>query len=126
MKCREAMQLMSSDLDSRMSGELVPALQAHVESCGECSQRSAALQRTRTALRSLGRVPAPADLALRLRVVISQELANSRQSRWEQFRVRWDNAFHALMVPATGGFVTTVLTFGLLINLLWPIPVPAA
>jgi hypothetical protein len=126
MKCREAMQLMSSNLDSQMSGEFAPALQAHVKSCGECSQRYAALQRTHKAVRSLGRVPAPADLALRLRVAISQELANSRLSRWERFHVRWDNVFRALMVPATGGFVTTVLTFGLLINLLWPIPVPAA
>lgn len=126
MKCREAMQLMSSNLDSQVSSELVPALQAHMESCGNCSQRYSALRRMHRAVRSLGRVPAPADLALRLRVVISQELASSRLSQWERLRVRWDNVFRALMVPATGGFVTAMLTFGLLINLLWPIPVPAA
>jgi hypothetical protein len=126
MKCREAMQLMSSNLDSQAPLELATALQAHVNSCAECSQRSAALQRTRAAVRSLGRVHVPEEVALRLRVAVSQELASSKISRWERLRVRWENAFNALMVPATGGFVTAVLTFGLLINLLWPIPVPAA
>ena len=66
MKCREAMQLMSSNLDSRVP--CAPALQTHVESCGECWLRYAALRRTQKAVRSLGSVPAPADLALRLRV----------------------------------------------------------
>jgi hypothetical protein len=42
------------------------------------------------------------------------------------WHVHWENAFRALMVPATGGLVTAVLTFGLLINLLMPIPVPEA
>jgi len=126
MKCREAVQLMSSNLDSQVARELAPALQAHVKLCAECSQRYLALQRTKTALRSLGRVAVPSDLALRLKVALSQELANSRISGWERFRVRWDNAFRAIMVPATGGFVTAVLTFGLLINLLWPIPGSAA
>jgi hypothetical protein len=126
MKCREAVQLMSSNLDSQVSLELAAALQTHVKSCAECSQRSVALQRTQAAMRSLGRVAVPEEVALRLRVAVSQELASSKISRWERFHVRWENAFNALMVPATGGFVTAVLTFGLLINLLWPIPVPAA
>ena len=126
MKCREAMQLMSSELDSKLEREIAPALQMHVRSCVGCSQRYQALHRTRAVVGRLGKVAPPADLALKLRVAVSQELARARQSRWERFTIRWDNAFRALMVPATGGFVTTVLTFGLLINLLWPIPVPAA
>jgi len=34
----------------------------------------------------VGRKPVPADLALRLRVAMSQELANTQRSRWEMMR----------------------------------------
>ena len=34
--------------------------------------------------------------------------------------VRWENLFNAVMVPATGGLVTTVIIFGLLISFLVP------
>ena len=59
-------------------------------------------------------------LALRLRVAISQEIANARSSRWDALRVRWENAFDAIMVPATAGLVTTMIVFGLLISLIYP------
>ena len=34
--------------------------------------------------------------------------------------MRWENAFDALMVPATAGLVTTMVIFGLLISLIYP------
>jgi Putative zinc-finger len=123
MKCLEAKRIMSSYLDCEVARELMSALQAHLESCTECSCRFSALERTKILTRSLGRMPVPPELALRLRVAVSQEIASVKRSRWEMFRVHWENAFRALMVPATGGLVTAVLTFGLLINLLMPIPV---
>ena len=84
------------------------------------------MKRTQALVGSLGRKPAPPDLALRLKVAISQQIANARRPRWEMLRVRWENVFDALMVPATGGLVTTILTFGLLINLLMPVQIPGA
>jgi hypothetical protein len=63
---------------------------------------------------------------LKLRVALSQELANSRRSRWDSLRVRWENAFNATMVPATAGLVTTLIIFGLLISFLYPAQVRAA
>lgn len=126
MKCPEAQQLMSAYLDSEVVRSQRAALQAHLESCVACSRRYRAMQRTHTIITALGRKPAPPELALELRVAISREAANARRRRWEMLRVRWENAFNALMVPATGGLVTTVLTFGLLINLLMPGQVPSA
>ena len=79
-----------------------------------------ALQRTPRLVGALGRKPAPPDLALRLRVAVSQEIADARRSRWEMVRVRWENVFNAVMVPATGGLVTTIIMFGLLISFLMP------
>lgn len=120
MKCLDARQLMSSYLDSAVARDEMSALQDHMGSCSECTRRYHALVQTQAAVSELGRRPVPPDLALKLRVAVSQELANSRRSRWERFAVRWENVFDMLMVPAMGGLVTTILTFGLLINLLMP------
>lgn len=126
MKCLEAKRIMSSYLDCEVTREEMSLFQAHLKSCLECLHRFRALERTKLVTRSLGRKSVPPELALRLRVAASQEIASVRRSRWEMLHVHWENAFHALMVPATGGLVTAVLTFGLLINLLMPIPVPEA
>jgi anti-sigma factor RsiW len=123
MKCLEAKRVMSSYLDCEISRNGMSALQVHLQSCRQCMDRFRALQRTKSMLGNLGRKSVPPELALRLRVAVSQEIAAVRRSRWEMLRVHWDNAVRALMVPATGGLVTAVLTFGLLINLLMPIPV---
>ena len=123
MKCLEARPIMSSYLDSEVSREQMSAFQAHLESCRECLHRFRALEHTKLVTRSLGRKSVPPELALRLRVAVSQEIASVRRSRLETLQIHWENAFRALMVPATGGLVTAVLTFGLLINLLMPIPV---
>jgi len=126
MKCAEAKQLMSPYLDCEVARSQRSALQAHLDSCVACSQCYRAMQRTHVIVSALGRKPAPPELALKLRVAMSREAANVRRSRWDMLRVRWQNVFNALMVPATGGLVTTVLTFGLLINLLMPGQIPSA
>jgi hypothetical protein len=126
MKCTVATQLMSSYLDAVISRNEMSDLQAHLDSCSGCTNRYQALRRTHALVSGLGRKSAPPDLALKLRVALSQELANGRRSRWEMLRVRWENVFNAVMVPATGGLVTTVVMFGLLINLMMPLQVPGA
>jgi len=120
MKCPDAKRLMSSCLDGAVTRSELSAVQTHMNSCVECSTRYLALQRTQTMVGALGRKPAPADLALRIRVAVSQELANAQRSRWEMLRIRWENVFNAVMVPATGGLVTTIIMFGLLISFLMP------
>jgi hypothetical protein len=84
------------------------------------------MQRAQSLVGSLGRKVAPPDLTLKLRVALSQEIANSRRSRWEMLRVRWENAFNAVMVPATAGIVTTLIIFGVLISFLYPAQVSAS
>jgi len=59
-------------------------------------------------------------------VALSQEIASAQRSSWEALRVRWENAFNAIMVPATAGLVTTLIIFGMLISLIYPGQVRAA
>jgi hypothetical protein len=91
-------------------------LTRHVEQCAACAREYAATQRAQQLLASLGRKKAPADLALKLRVAISREAAQTRRPRFEGMVVRLGNALNAFMVPATAGLVSAVLFFGLLLG----------
>lgn len=116
MKCTEIRKSFSPYLDGRVSGSEMRALTRHVEQCAACAREYAAVQRTQQLLSSLGRKRAPADLALKLRVAISRETAQTRRRRFEGVVVRLENALNAFMVPATAGLVSAVLTFGLLLG----------
>ncbi len=126
MTCSVAKGLMSSYLDGAVTRSQMARMDEHLRACVECAARFVSVQRTQSLVGSLGRKPAPADLSLKLRVALSQELANSRRSRWERLKVRWDNAFNAVMVPATAGTLTTLLVFGVLMSVLWPAHVRAS
>ena len=126
MTCAVAKRLMSSYLDGAVTRSQMAQMDEHLRACVECAAHFVSVQRTQSLVGSLGRKSAPPDLALKLRVALSQELANARRSRWDSLRVRWENAFNATMVPATAGLVTTLIIFGLLISFLYPAQVRAA
>src|SRR5208283_4272778 len=126
MKCSIAKRLMSSYLDGVVTRSQWAEVDEHLHTCEECGERYASMQRTQTLVASLGRKVAPPDLALRLRVAVSQQLADARHSRWDMLRLRWEDAFNAVMVPATAGLVTTMIIFGLLISVIYPGQVRAA
>ena len=116
MNCAEIKKLFSPYLDGRVSGSEMRALTRHIEWCADCAREYAAMQRTQQLLSNLGPKKAPADLALKLRVAISREAAETRRPRFEGVLVRLENALNAFMVPATAGLVSAMLTFGLLLG----------
>ncbi len=85
----------------------------------------AALRRTKWLMATMAPHPAPPELALRLKVAISQQLAAQRHHRWESLQVRFENALNAFMFPAAGGLLSAVLFFGLLIGVLVPVHLSA-
>jgi len=116
MNCGEAKKLFSPYLDGQVSGREMRALSGHMEECSRCAREYAAVRRTQLLLANLGSKKAPADLALKLRVAISREIAQKRRARFEGVLVRLENALNAFMVPATAGLVSAVLIFGLLLG----------
>src|SRR5208283_1699836 len=126
MKCSVVKGLMSSYLDGEVTRSQFAQVDSHLQNCVECAARYASVRQTQALVGSLGRKAAPPELALRLRVAVSQEIANTQRSRWEAMRVRWENAFNAIVVPATAGLVTTLIIFGMLISLIYPGQVRAA
>ncbi len=103
-----------------MSGKQMHEISEHLSSCRACRSEFTLLRNTQKLVSELGRKQPPSDLALKLRVMISQELAQSRRKPFEGLLVRLENAFNAFMVPATAGIVSAIIIFGLLIGVLYP------
>lgn len=120
MNCKETRKLLSPLLDSLLDERREQNVERHLAGCEDCNEQYAAMRRTRRMLATLPAQPVPSDLALRIKVAVSRQIAGRRMSRWDSLMVRWENALNAFMFPATAGMVSAVLIFGLLIGFLAP------
>jgi hypothetical protein len=112
MTCPKAKRLFSPYLDGRVSGAEMLALQRHLQVCPNCNRHYESLRQTQQLLMSVGRPKAPEDLALRLRVAISHQVAEATRPPFQGLLVRLENSLRAHMVPATAGFLSALLIFG--------------
>jgi len=101
------------------------ALGAHFEECAACQHEYTLLRQSQQWLTSAPRPQVPPDLALKLRIAISREIARSQHSPLEGIKDRLENAIRRFMVPATAGLVTAVVVFGILMGS-FAIPVQAS
>lgn len=118
MKCTQAKSLFSTYLDGAVTGLQMRAIGEHLEACPACAAEYAGLRQTQVLVASLGRKKAPADLALKLRVALSNEARMTARLRWEGVWVRLEDALNGFMLPATAGLVSALLMFGLLMGYL--------
>jgi hypothetical protein len=112
LQCPQAKGLFSPYLDGAVTGTEMLALQSHLSDCAACNGEYQALRRTQQLLTGVGRPKAPADLGLKLRLAISREAAAAKRVPFEGLQVRLQNALHAFMVPATAGFLSALIIFG--------------
>ena len=112
LKCPQAKHLFSPYLDGAVTGTEMLALQEHLSGCDPCNGEYESLRRSHELLLSLGRAKAPADLGLKLRLAISREAAAAKRAPFEGLMVRLENTLQAFMVPATAGFLSAVIIFG--------------
>jgi len=124
MRCFQAKRLFSPCLDGAVTGTQMMALHQHMDSCPGCQEQFASLRQTQQLLVSAGRRKAPEDLALKLRLAVSREVAQARRPYFAGLRVRVENAIHAFMVPATAGLASALVTFGFLMGF-FALPVQA-
>jgi hypothetical protein len=113
LQCPEAKELFSPYLDGAVTGTEMFALQKHLSRCEACSGEYESLRRTQQLLASVPRPKVPADLGLNLRLAVSREAADARRHRFEGMMVRLENLLEAFMVPATAGFVSALIIFGI-------------
>jgi anti-sigma factor RsiW len=116
MNCVQSKRLLSPYLDGVVIGKQMRAVRDHLAHCQECNDEFQLLAQSQRLLGSLGRKQPPADLALKLRVAISQEVVAGNHRRFAGLWVRLENALNAFMVPATAGAVAAVVVFGLLMG----------
>jgi hypothetical protein len=125
MKCTEAQPLFSSYMDRAVTGTEMHEVSGHLEQCAECQQEYGLLENTRSLVSSLGRRQAPPDLALKIRVTLSNARSRNALGRFQRYKLRLENAFQGFMFPATAGVLSAVVFFGVLIVLLVPAQVSA-
>ncbi len=125
MRCTEAKPLFSSYLDGAMNGAEMHDISTHLRECTDCHSEYTQLENTRSMVSALGRRQPPSDLALKIKVALSSEIARSRRGLLQGYMVRLENAFNEMMFPATAGLLSAIIFFGALIALLVPAQVSA-
>lgn len=123
MSCENVQELISLLLDGKLAAGEREVVLAHTGVCRDCGTHLEALQTQRTLLRNMAQTPVPVTLTTRLRVLASHE--RERQLARVSIGVRmrrlaaninlaFDNLMRPLAVPLTGGLLSTILLFGLL------------
>lgn len=110
--CGPIQSKFSDYLDGRLTGHEMQAIAAHIDTCRDCGVEWSGLKKTQMALASLGPVPEPEDLLLRVRVAVSQERARSRRSPLQAWKLAWDNTVGPFLLQAAAGFASAVLLLG--------------
>jgi anti-sigma factor RsiW len=115
--CKPIQESFSEYLDGRLNGREMQQIAAHLESCRVCDLEFAGLRYAQASLATLGAVPEPKDLFLRVRVAVSQERARSRRSLIQGWKLAWKNTVGPFVLQASAGFASAVLLMGTVIVL---------
>jgi hypothetical protein len=125
MNCSQARSLFSLYLDGALTGRQMQSLGAHFAECAPCLLEYTQLRQSQRLLTSMGRPQVPADLMLKLKIALSQEMARARRPQMQSMRMLLENGLRRFMVPATAGLVTAVMVFVMLMGS-FAVPVQAA
>ena len=118
MNCRDAQRLLPGYLDGAVRSRDRATLRAHLDSCAECRKELSRYRLLASQLANVRPVEVPVDLVTQIRVRVSRE-----RSPWA-FAIRiWSrallisqNILEPLAVPATGGVLTAVVVFLLVVQ----------
>jgi len=126
MNCQQARRYLPGYLDGAIASHEHSNVRSHLEVCPECRHELESFRRLSVCMANVQRTSAPPDLAWRIRVQASQARTWSGRMRqaWSRAAVTFENIFRPLAVPATGGIVTAVVVFALVVqNVLLGVPV---
>lgn len=110
--CRSTRDRFSAYIDGALTGRSMQQVVAHLDSCAECRQEFAGWRAMQSALSDLGPAKAPSELALRLRVAISQEQSRTARQTLARWHVRWQNTMAPFLLRASAGLASAVLLLG--------------
>lgn len=110
--CTNVEAQFSDYLDGAVSGVAMQRIASHLRDCQACTDDFEAMRSMQAVLSSLPPVKAPSDLALQLRVAVSNERARTPRNLWSTLQVSWKNSIAPLLLQASAGFASTVLLLG--------------
>lgn len=110
--CSHIQHQFSRYLDGDIPGTRMLEITKHVETCADCAREFDAWKKSQALVADLGTTRVPPDLALRLRVAISQESRNSTRERLGRFHIRWENTFQPFLLRAAAGFASAIFLVG--------------
>jgi len=110
--CTTMQARFSEYLDGRLTGREMQRIAAHLDRCSNCASEWRALRKNQTTLASLGPVPEPEDLVLRIRVAVSRERARRSKSVFAGWSLVWRNTVGPFLLQAAAGFASAVLLLG--------------
>jgi hypothetical protein len=110
--CSSIRAQFSAYLDGVVSGVDMQRIAAHLDQCSACSDEFAGWRQMQQSLADLGPAKAPPDLALRLRVALSQEHSRTTRQSLAKWQMRWQNTLAPFLLRASAGFASAVLLIG--------------
>ena len=125
MNCRDTARRLPGYIDGAIPSKDHAIVREHLDTCGECRDLLESYRRLSVSLARVEPVAPPPDLAMRIRVQAARSV-----SPWESVRRSWSLAFlgfqdifNRLAVPATGGILTALVVFVLVVqNVLGGVP----
>jgi hypothetical protein len=123
MSCENVQERISLLLDGQVAAAEREYMLAHTVVCRECGTHLEALQTQRALLRKMAQAPVPVALDAKLRVLASHERERQLARISVRERVRrmaanvnlaFDNLARPVALPLTGGLVSALLLFGLM------------
>ena len=118
MNCREALRDLPGYLDGAIPSPAHIRLSEHLDLCAACRVELQRFRRLAVCMANLQPVAAPPDLATRIRVRASQtrSIWSGMQHALERVKLVCKNILEPLAVPATGGIITALVVFVLLVQ----------
>ncbi len=110
--CSHIQHQFSRYLDGDVPGTRMLEITKHLEACPGCTREFSAWKKSQALVAELGPSRVPPELALRLRVAISQESRNSTRERLGRFHSRWENTFQPFLLRAAAGFASAIFLVG--------------
>ncbi len=126
MNCSGVRQRFSDYLDGTVNGREMQFVSEHLDGCSPCATEFAAWRGAQQVLASVGRVEAPSDLGLKLRLAISHEKARREGHWWDGLSVRWDNVLRPALVQTSAGLAGALVLIGSVVMLVGVVAAPQA
>ena len=110
--CSSIRSRFSDYLDGNLSGVAMQSVARHLHACADCAAEFTGWRNMQQSLADLGPARPPADLALRIRVALSQERSRTPRNLIAGWKVRWQNSVAPFLLHASAGLASSLVLVG--------------